>query len=205
MENVILLTVEEPSRAYQALSELQRLSEAGAVHLRGAAIIQRGEDGRWTVPEETEESSYTGLLTGGAIGALVGALLGPVGLLLGGVTGMLVGTASDLEGSGQIDLLLSRFPRRVPPGSTALVADVDEPATEVVDAVAAKLGTVERMPRTQVEEEIAAAEVAANQAEDEAKRAERAQRKAAGEETLGDRFADLRDKLSGRNPPPANL
>ena len=198
MENVILLSVDEPSEAYQAFSELRRLSNDGAVELRGAAIITRDQDGRWMVPEASDDESYTGTLTGGAIGALIGALMGPVGLLLGGMTGAAVGSTYDLDQAETIDVVLTTFPRQIPPGSTALVADVDEPAPDVIDAVLGKFGKVDRLSRGQVDAELAAAAEAAEQQEDAARRAERERRRAAGEETLGDKFTALKDRMTGK-------
>lgn len=197
MENVVLLTVTDPGRAYQALSELHRLSDDGAVELRGAAIIERDPDGRWSVPEAHEEGPYTGALTGGAIGAVIGALMGPAGLLLGGAAGFVVGSAADIDEAETIDMVLLTFPRRVAPGSTAVVADVDEPTPDVLNAVLRKFGTVERLARVQVEAELAAAAEAAEAEHDEAERIERERRRAAGQESLADRFAALKDRVLG--------
>jgi len=60
---------------------------------------------------------------------------------------------------------------RIVPGTTAVVADVDEPAPEAVDAVMDKLGgVVTRRSRRAVEAEIESAEEAARAAEAEAHR-----------------------------------
>ncbi|MGH9039246.1 MAG: hypothetical protein ACRDZ3_03360 [Acidimicrobiia bacterium] len=162
MENVILLTLAEPARALEAMEALRRLSDEGAVTLRGAAIIERYPDGRWRFPEETEELSYQGTITGGAIGGLIGLLAGPAGLLLGATAGLVVGSAAEMNDVEDVETILHAFPRKVPPGATALVADVHEVAPAVVDTVLGTFGAgIERMSRAQAEADIAAAEKAA--------------------------------------------
>ncbi len=84
------------------------------------------------------------------------------------------------------------------PRATAVVADVDEPRPEVLDAVVAGLGGhLTRRSRSEVEAELEAAEHAVRAAEEEAKRVMRERRKDRGEQTLGDRVADVKDKVVG--------
>jgi len=44
-ENVIVVSFAEDSSAYEAFTNLKELDEQGQVSIRGAAIVQRGEDG----------------------------------------------------------------------------------------------------------------------------------------------------------------
>ena len=156
MENVILATMEAPPPAYDALEALRRLAEGGEIELRGAAIIERHPDGSWRVPEETETPSYAGTITGGAIGGLLGLLAGPAGLLLGATAGLLVGSAAEIDDVERVETILHALPRSVPPGATALVADVYEDTPDAIDATFGRLGAaVERMSRTRVEADLA--------------------------------------------------
>lgn len=197
MENVILVTFEEPRAAYQAMSELRRLNDTGAVPVRSAAIVERRADGSFHVPEDADNVGFTGTAAGGAVGALIGALAGPLGLLLGGMAGVAVGSAVDVEQADTSDALVSTVASRVPPGATALVADVDEPAPEVLGSVMLSIGgTLIRWPREQVEEELAAGADAVEAAEKEARRVMRERRRAEGRETLGDKAAALKDRLT---------
>jgi len=158
MENVVIVTFDETSRASQALSELQRLDESKAVDFRAAAVLQRDEDGTWRIADETEDPTFVGTITGGLIGALVGTLTGPLGLLLGGTAGLLAGEIIDVTEDQEDELILDAMISHVPPATAALVAEVDEPVTETLDAVMEKLGgRVMRRPRSEVEAELRSA------------------------------------------------
>jgi uncharacterized membrane protein len=77
-DNVIVVQFDEPSKAYQALSELNHLGEEGKVDVRSAVILERNQDGSVRVPEGADNAAGLYVLSGGLIGMLVGALAGPV-------------------------------------------------------------------------------------------------------------------------------
>jgi hypothetical protein len=84
----------------------------------------------------------------------------------------------------------------IPPGSTALVAAVSEPAIEVVDGEMAKLGgEVTHRPRAEVLAELEAADEAAVAAAREARRAIREQRTHEAKEEWSERVARLKERL----------
>lgn len=198
METVVLVTFDEPSLAHQTMSELRQLDADGALVVRTAAVMERQADGRLRVSEGTDNIGLTATASGGLVGALLGALAGPAGLLLGGAAGAAVGAASDADEAGESELLLSMISRRVPAGAAAVVADADEPAPNVLGAVVSRLGgELTRRSRREVEAELEATEDALRAGEEEAKRVMRERRKARGEETLGDRMADIKDKITG--------
>lgn len=197
MEDIVIVGFRDLAQAQQGMSELRGLADAGAITLRTAAIVVREPDGRVWIPDEDARVGFTGMATGGAIGALLGALTGPVGLLLLGATGALVGSLADAEGAEVTDEVLGSVTRSLLPGTTALVADIDEPAPGVVDAVMEKAGgTVDRRPRADVEAELADADEALQAARREAARVLRERRKATGEQTVGDRLSELKEKVS---------
>ncbi len=197
MENLMFATFAEPSAAHQAMSELRRLDADGTVAVRTAAVLERRGDGRLQVSEEAENVGFTATASGGLVGALLGALAGPLGLLLGGAAGIAVGAVSDADEADASELHLMAVGTQLPAGATAVVADVDEPAPETLDAVVTRLGgKVSRRTHREVEAELEAAEEVVRAAEAEAKRVLRERRKARGEETLGDRVADAKDKIT---------
>lgn len=195
MAYVILVTSEQPQSAYEGMAELHRLDDEGAVSVRSAAIVERAADGSFRVSEDADNVGFTGTAVGGAVGALIG----PLGLLLGGMTGVAVGSLADAEEADTADVLVATVARRVPPGAVALIADVDEPAPELLDSVmSARGGTPVRWSREDVEAELAASADALRAAQEEAKRVMRERRKAEGKETLGDKLGELKDKMSRR-------
>jgi uncharacterized membrane protein len=159
LENVILVPQKDPSAARALLDSFCGLAESAEIELRAAAVVERHPDGRWHFPEETAQPSYHGTITSGALGALIGLLAGPAGLLLGGTAGLLIGSSVEIGDAEDAEAILHALPRMVPPGATALLADVYETGPDAVDrAVKASGATALRIPRTEVERELAAAE-----------------------------------------------
>ena len=94
--------------------------------------------------------------------------------------------------------------KSIPNGKTAIIAEVDEAAVEVVDGeMAAFGGTVTRRPAEEVLAELEAAEEAARASEKEARRvmreakkAERTEKHEQSKEKWDERLSALKDKLT---------
>jgi uncharacterized membrane protein len=170
-QNVILVSFTEDSPAYEAFTNLKELDEQGQVSLKGAAIVQRGEDGGIITKDSVDSEQYAGTATGGLIGLLVGILGGPFGVLIGGATGLLIGSLYDMDDADHTESVLAEFSSAIRPGQTVVLAEVDEQSNDVVDQAMASLGgTVVRRPVEEVEAEIAAAEHAQRAAKREARK-----------------------------------
>ncbi|MBU2663869.1 DUF1269 domain-containing protein [Actinoplanes bogorensis] len=196
IHNVVAVTFADDASAYQGLSTLRTAAADGRIDLIGAAVVSRDAGGRLSIPEAGDTRIGEGIAGGGLIGVLVGILGGPLGMLIGWGTGALIGGVIDLDRASRGDELLAGFSRAVPPGSTALIAEVREPAIEVVDTEMGKIGgTVVRRPASEVLAELEAAEDASKAAEAEARRVVREQKKQAREEKFDERKAKLRARF----------
>ena len=194
--NVVVVRFAEPSKAYQALSVLKQCDAEGRIDLEGAAVVERTAAGGLVVSEKDDDVDYAGTVGGSVIGMLVGVLGGPVGILLGLGTGALVGSAVDIDRAETSDEALTVLGRSMPPGSTALMASVEEPATEVIDAEMYGLGgEVTRRPVDEVMIELAAAEEAAEAAAREARRVVREKRKAELHANVEEHVTTMKEKL----------
>jgi uncharacterized membrane protein len=204
MHNVIVVAFEESSKAYQALSVLKQAGIEDRVTVRSAALVERQADGTLHVPEGSDNMIGIGLAGGSLIGMLVGVLGGPVGVLLGLGAGALMGGVIDVYGVERSDDALTQMGSEVPVGQTALIAEVDEYAVQVVDDEMQKLGgTVNRRSAEEVLAALEASDEAARAAEKEARRIMRERRKAeldTKRETLKEewdaRLEGLKQKLS---------
>lgn len=195
--DIVIVSFDQLTQARAAMSELRRLAEGDAITLGTAGIVVREPDGRFWIPEDDARVGFTGAAAGGVIGALLGALTGPFGLLLWGATGALVGSLADAEEADVTDEVLVSVTRSMPPGTSALIADIEEPTFGVVDAAMERAGgRVTRRPRADVEAELAAAEEAGQAARREASRVLRKRRETAGEQTIGDRLSELKEKVT---------
>jgi uncharacterized membrane protein len=171
VENIVAVTFDEPGAAIQALNELQRLHESEALKVRTAAVLERRGDGTWRVADKTEHPTFAGTITGGLVGAILGALTGPLGLLLGGTAGLLAGELIDVTEDEAEELILEAMINRTPPGSSALLAEVDEPVPDTLDAIMGKLGgRIMRWSRADVEAELEAAAEATDAGRRESRR-----------------------------------
>jgi uncharacterized membrane protein len=176
--NVIEVSFQQNSSAYEALSKLKELVGQGQVSVSGAAVVERDQDGHLVVKDETQDAQMQGTATGGLIGLIVGILGGPFGVLIGGATGLLVGSLFDLEDADDQESVLAEISNAVKPGQTVLLAVVAELSDEVVDTAMSELaGTVLRRSVEDVEAEIAAADEAQRAAKREARAKLRTERR----------------------------
>jgi uncharacterized membrane protein len=136
------------------------------------------------------------MASGSLVGMLIGVLGGPVGVLIGWGAGALMGGAFDLDRVETSDEALGVLGRAIPPGSTAVIASVTEPAVEVIDGEMKKLGgEVTRRSAADVMDELEAAEDAAAAASREARRTVRQKRKAEAKASYDERVGKLKEKL----------
>jgi uncharacterized membrane protein len=164
-DNVVIIRFAEDSKAYQALSDLNRLGDEGKIDVRSAILMERTDDG-FSIPEGADTAAGFYLASGGLIGMLAGVLAGPVGVLLGGSMGALAGGTAEVARSADQDFALDSISKDIEPGSTALVAEVSEYAEEVLDnAMTALGGTVTRRSASDVYAEVVAAEDAEGDAD----------------------------------------
>jgi uncharacterized membrane protein len=195
-ENVVLVRFEEPSKTYEALSIFKRCDAEDRIGLESAAIVEREPTGELRIVESWDNTGPVGMATGSLIGMLVGVLAGPVGVLLGWGAGAAVGAASDIDRSVTSDEALATLGRAIPPAASALLALVDEPVVEVIDAETAMLGgTVDRFTAAEVTAEVAAAEDAARAAAREARRVVREERKAKLSADVHEQMGKAKEKL----------
>jgi uncharacterized membrane protein len=178
-QNVVVIGFTEPSKAYQALSVLKSCNADGRIGLESAAVVERTPEGALRIPESADNAELVGMASGSVIGMLIGVLGGPVGMLLGWGAGAMMGGAFDLDRAVTSDEALTVLGTAIPAGSTAVIANIEEPAVEVIDGEMAKLGgEVTRRPVADVMAELDAAEAAADAAAREARKVVRQQKKA---------------------------
>jgi uncharacterized membrane protein len=196
IENVVVVRFDEPSKAYQALSVLKDCDAAGRISLDSAAVVERTPDGQLRTPEGTDNMEFVGTASGSLIGMLIGVLGGPLGVLIGWGAGAVTGAIVDVVRADKGDEALTAFGRAIPPGSTAVIAEVEEPAVEVIDGEMAKLGgEVTRRPTWEVMAELEASEDAAEAAAHEARKKMREEHKAEMSADMHERVGKLKEKL----------
>lgn len=135
-ENILFADYTSRGReaALRGLGALDAAHDEGSLKLREARVISRDTEGDVDVPGEVDHTHASArFAVGGVVGALVGLLGGPVGVMIGFGAGGLIGGAQDARRVTETNAALEELTSEVPPGSTVLVAEVDEDTTEAAD------------------------------------------------------------------------
>ena len=163
--------------------------------MRGAAIVERDENGQMRTKDQVEDPHLTGTTTGGVIGLVIGILGGPFGVLIGGATGLLVGSLFDAEDAQDEGSVLAAISNTVSPGKTVVIAELTEQSDDVVDNAMAHLGgSVMRRTVEEVEAEIAAADEAQKAAKREARKKLHAERRSQLKEEIQQKVEALKER-----------
>ena len=203
--NVIAVTFEDDSNAYEALTTLKELESQHQIGIRGAAVVARDETGQILDKDQVGSESYVGTATGGLVGLLIGILGGPFGILIGGATGLLIGSLFDDEDVDDTESVLAEISKSLRVGHDAVLAEVSEQSPEVIDTAMARLGgTVLRRPAGDVEAEVAAAEHAQREAKRKARKDLLHARHEKHMEQIREKIAELMAKLHRHKQVPAS-
>lgn len=194
-KNVVLLSWDEPSKAYEALAKFGGLSSDG-VQVDAAVVVERAKDGQVRVTDGQDNEVGLGTLSGSSIGALVGILGGPLGMLLGFAGGALIGSSVDLDRSVGAEDVIGEMSQALAPGRAGVVAEVDENSPDAIDAFARETGAqLLRRSVDEVLDELAAAEAAADAAAQAARDKVREEKKAERKEKREELVAKIKAKL----------
>jgi uncharacterized membrane protein len=195
-QSVIAVSFEDDGNAYKALTLLGELGSQHRIGVQEAVVVARGEDGQVVAKDRLESSAVPGAATGGLLGLLIGIIGGPLGVLVGGTYGLFVGSLFDIYDADAADSALGAISSSVKVGHAALLAVVDEPSTEIVDAAMSDVGgTVARRSLADVEAEIAAAEDAERKAKREARKELHRARRDRDKAAVNAKVAELKGKL----------
>ena len=205
MENIIIVTFDVESEAYQALTELKKNVVCNGYILSQAALV-KNKDGHF----EMIDSLDTGIQTrndtrlGGLVGSLLGIAGGPLGMVLMGGYGALIGSAVDWSDAAQNASLMEHVLTCVTEDQTVLIAVAEERGTADFDRNFEKLSAeITRFDAAEVAAEIAEAEriqeemaLQAKKQLREAKKADRKQEIEARREKLKANFANVKAKFT---------
>jgi uncharacterized membrane protein len=195
-ESVVVVRFDDATKAHDAWAVLKQCDADDRINLKSAAMVQRTSDGTLHTIEDWDKLGPVGAVGTGLIGMLIGILGGPVGMLLGWGAGATLGGAFDIDRALTSDEALTVLGTAIPAGSTAILADVEEFAVEVIDGEMKKHdGVVTRLPVGEVLAEVATAEDAADAAAREARRTVREKRKAEFHADITEGVAKVKEKL----------
>ena len=122
MSKYIGVIFPDEAKADEGSRVLKDLHAEGSIALSGMAVVVKDATGTLSVKKSVDERPL-GMAAGALIGGLAGLPGGPVGIVIGATGGALVGRAADL---GDLTNFFDKVARELPPGNTAVVAEVTE-------------------------------------------------------------------------------
>ncbi|MBV7533137.1 DUF1269 domain-containing protein [Chitinophaga sp. sic0106] len=140
MTNLIIASFAQEAQAITAFHKLTELESIGDLTIYESVIVQKNAQGETGVVQTGNSTEGVRTLSGMALGTLVGAFAGPVGIL----AGMLLGTMGGAVWEANYFNFTEEFSRKVAdslkPGYTALIAEVDEDNEVFADTYIKSLG-----------------------------------------------------------------
>jgi uncharacterized membrane protein len=123
--DVIVAAFPTEDGAREALHALDDAKNSGVNSIKDAVVLRKTPDGKLLVSESADKGFGRGALIGGVAGAAVGIIAGPIGwATLGGAA--IGGPAAKLRDGGFSDERLREVGQGVAPGSSTLIAVVEE-------------------------------------------------------------------------------
>jgi uncharacterized membrane protein len=139
MERMLVVILNDESKAYEAADSLKSLNEEGAIGLTGEWVLTRQQDGDVSIVKH-DDTLPEGTMGGTVVGGLIGLFGGPVGLAIGAATGAAAGATADMARARLEQDFVADISACLAPGKTALVAEINEDEPEAVDARMDALG-----------------------------------------------------------------
>jgi uncharacterized membrane protein len=165
MNKMLVAVFNAEAAAYEGLTALKDLDKTGDIALYATAVIAKDASGKVGMKQAADEGPV-GTALGALSGGLIGLLGGPVGVLAGASLGATAGMVVDLDESGIDAGFLRDVSNAMPPGTVAVLAEIQETWEAPVDSRLRPLGAVVfRRLRSEVVEDQLAREAAALRAE----------------------------------------
>ena len=195
MEKMLVVVFDNEASTYKGSRALNQLDAEGSITIHAEAVIKKDANGKVSVMQAGDDFPVR-TVGGTAIGSLIGLLGGPVGFGIGAVAGAMAGSIGDLYVAGVNADFLDDVSAALTPGKCAVVADISEewvtPADSRMEAVG---GVVFRTPKSTVEDDQRARDVAELKDEIAQMKAEHAQAQAERKAKLQTRIDALNAKL----------
>jgi uncharacterized membrane protein len=140
MTHLITASFDQEEKAVEAFTKLQELEKIGDITIYEMAVVTKNAAGEASIVEAlTAEGTQT--LPAMAVGTIIGALAGPVGMVTGMLVGALTGEVAELDDYGFEDDFFSKVTDVLKPGTSVVVMEVEEDDPVFIDSTLTMLGT----------------------------------------------------------------
>lgn len=133
MAHIIIVSFKEETKAIEALHKIKELDDYGDITLYEDMMIRKKENNQYQVlNDETEDEGWR-TITGMALGGLIGAITGPVGLVVGLYSGTLVGAIFDGSHFNFEKNFIKKVSNKMEVGEIVIIAEVSEDSDVFID------------------------------------------------------------------------
>lgn len=141
MSEFIAAIFSDEAKAKEGARVLTDIHTKGSIALAGMAVVVNDAATGLSVKQVADEG-HLGLSAGALIGGLAGLAGGLGGAALGGAAGAIVGWTADLMAQSDRRKFIQKISRELPPGSSAVLAEVTEYSNTSLDAQLEAVGGV---------------------------------------------------------------
>jgi uncharacterized membrane protein len=131
-DELIVVIFDNQKKAYEGCEALSDLDAEGSITLYANAMIAKDAGGSITIKRPADEGPL-GTGVGLFVGGLIGLLGGPAGVAVGAVAGAAGGALYDFANIGVSEDFLADVGQQLKPGKLAVVAEVGEERTRLLD------------------------------------------------------------------------
>jgi uncharacterized membrane protein len=132
MTKVIVASFKEEKKAIGALHKLKELDSFGDIALYESVLVRKQQDNDYEILKADSSEGWR-VLTGMAVGGLLGALGGPIGLIIGLYTGTAIGAISDASHYNFAEDFVAGVENKMATGTVSIIAEIDEESSVFID------------------------------------------------------------------------
>jgi len=136
---IVTLRFSDIGAARRALQMLKLLDSEGQLRVRAAALVERSGQ-RSGPPGRAADGASVFLAQGGVVGMLVDGLSSPLGAVFARPTESFLRHGKPSPHEDEHELAVSEISRNLEPGVTLVIAEIEDPDPDVLDAAFAALG-----------------------------------------------------------------
>jgi uncharacterized membrane protein len=134
MENLLIITFADKSKATEGLNRLTDLDQLGDITIYNRALIQKTGINQYEILDHEGPDTEALPATGALGGAVIGALGGPLGMAMGMLTGATLGLAGEVNRLDFSSDVLDQVTKNLGLGKFALIVDIEEDTESIVDS-----------------------------------------------------------------------
>jgi uncharacterized membrane protein len=132
MTNLVVISFKNEAQAIAGSHKLIELESFGDITVYEKVMVKKNANGQISAME-SDTSDGLRVLSGMALGTLIGALAGPVGLLVGMVSGTMTGALLETNYYDFSDDFTSKVYGQLQPGAVAIIAEIYEEGPAFLD------------------------------------------------------------------------